>query len=107
MKFYDFIDKSPPIGKLVVIEGTERVLAERAVDVLLDRLLPADLRDLNLDRIASIEFSDAARLREALQAMPFLAERRVVVLTDAQTLKVAPRRDLLEAAQGYPRATRW
>jgi DNA polymerase III delta subunit len=102
MKFYDFVDKAPAIGKLVVIEGTERVLADRAVDVLLDRLLPIDVRELNLERIPSIEFTDPSRLREAVQAMPFLAERRVVLLTDAQTLKAQPRRDLWEAAQAVP-----
>ncbi len=102
MKFYDFIDKTPAIPKLVIVEGEERVLAERALDVLLERLLPPDVRDLNLDKIPAIEFSDAARLRESIQAMPFLADRRVVILTDAQTLKTQPRRDLLEAAQAVP-----
>ena len=41
LKFYDFLDKEPPIGNLVVIEGTERVLADRAFEVILDRLLAA------------------------------------------------------------------
>lgn len=102
MKFYDFVDKAPPIPKLVIVEGEERVLAERAVDTILDRLLPPDVRDLNLDRIASNDFTDAGRLRETLHAMPFLAERRVVVLNDAQTLRAQPRRDLLAAALDVP-----
>ena len=102
MKFYDFIDKAPKIGNLVVIEGEERALAERAIEVLLDRLLPPDMRDLNLDRFPSAEWSDASRLREAVQAMPFLAERRVVLVTDAQTLKAQQRRDLLAVAQNVP-----
>ena len=91
MKFYDFLDKEPPIGKLVVIEGTERVLADRALEVLLDRLLPADVRDLNLARFTADEAGDAGRVREALQAMPFLAERRVVVVTETQTMRADPR----------------
>jgi len=102
LKFYDFIDKAPKIGNLVVIEGEERALAERAIEVLLDRLLPPDMRDLNLDRFPSAEWSDASRLREAVQAMPFLAERRVVLVTDAQTLKAQQRRDLLAVAQNVP-----
>jgi DNA polymerase III delta subunit len=101
MKFYDFIDKAPKIGNLVVIEGTERALAERALDVLLDRLLP-DMRDLNLERIPASEWSDAGRVREAVQAMPFLAERRVVVIGDAQALRAQPRRDLLEVMGSVP-----
>jgi DNA polymerase III delta subunit len=102
LKFYDFVDKAPAIPKLVIVEGEERVLAERALEILLDRLLPADVRDLNLDKIPAIEFSDASRLRESVQSMPFLAERRVVILTDAQTLKAQPRRDLLDAALAVP-----
>lgn len=102
MKFYDFIDKSPKVGNLVVVEGTERALAERALDVLLERLLPPDMRELNLERIPAAEWSDAARAREAVSAMPFLADRRVVVVADAQSLKAAQRRELLEVMESVP-----
>ncbi|HET9030763.1 MAG TPA: hypothetical protein VFN49_11375 [Candidatus Aquilonibacter sp.] len=102
MKYYEFVDKQPKIGSVVVIEGTERALAERALDAVLDRLLPSDMRDLNLERFPAAEWSDAGRLREAVQAMPFLADRRVVVVTDAQALKAAPRRDLLAVAENVP-----
>ncbi|HTX55763.1 MAG TPA: hypothetical protein VMD47_01540 [Candidatus Acidoferrales bacterium] len=102
MKFYEFVDKAPKIGKIVVVEGTERVLAERALDLLLERLLPESLRELNLERIAAGEWSDATRAREAVSAMPFLAERRVVVVTDAQTLRAAARRELFEVMESVP-----
>lgn len=102
MKYYEFVDKEPKLGSLVVIEGTERALAERAVDAVLDRLLPPDMRDLNLERFPASEWSDAGRVREALSAMPFLADRRVVLVTDAQSLKAQPRRDLLAIAEDVP-----
>ncbi len=102
MKFYEFIDKSPKVGNLVVVEGTERALAERALEVLLERLLPPDMRELNLERIPAAEWTDAGRAREAVQAMPFLADRRVVVVSDAQTLKAQPRRDLFEVMESVP-----
>lgn len=102
MKFYEFVDKAPKLGAVVVIEGTERALAERALEIVLDRLLPPEMRDLNLERFPASEWSDASRLREAVQAMPFLADRRVVVVTDAQALKAQPRRDLLDVAQNVP-----
>lgn len=102
MKYYEFIDKAPKIGNLVVIEGTERALAERALEVLLDRVLPPDMRELNLERIAASEWNDAARAREAVSAMPFLADRRVVVVGDAQTLRAQPRRDLFEVMESVP-----
>ncbi len=102
MKFYDFLDKSPKIGNLVIVEGTDRALAERALEVLLDRLLPPDMRDLNLERVPASQWTDAARVREAVDAMPFLADRRVVVVTDAQALKAAARRELWEVAETVP-----
>jgi len=102
VKFYDFIDKAPKIGNLVVIEGTDRALADRALDVLLDRLLPPDMRELNLERIPASEWNDAARAREAVSAMPFLADRRVVVVSDAQTLRAQPRRELFEVMESVP-----
>lgn len=102
MKFYDFLEKQPKIPRVVVIEGTERVLAERALEALLDRLLPLDLRDLNAQRFSPAEASERGRLREAIAAMPFLAEHRVVIVTDVQTLKVDPRREIVDVAQSVP-----
>ena len=102
MKFYDFLDKQPAIGKLVVIEGTERTLADRALEVVLDRLLPADMRELNLARFTADDAGETARVREALQAMPFLAEHRVVVVSDTQTMRAEPRRGLWAVAQEVP-----
>jgi DNA polymerase III delta subunit len=102
VKYYDFVDKEPKIGSVVIVEGTERALAERALEILLDRLLPPDMRDLNMERFPASEWSDAGRVREAVQAMPFLADRRVVVVTDAQALKAQPRRDLLAVAEDVP-----
>jgi len=86
----------------VIVEGTERVLADRALEVALDRLLPVDVRDLNLARFAAETLGDVAPVREAVQAMPFLAERRVVVVTDTQTMRAAPRQELWDVAQGVP-----
>ncbi len=102
MKFYDFIEKSPAIGKLVIIEGTERTLADRALETVIDRILPADLRDMNLERYAAGQIDNTGRIREAVQAMPFLAASRVVAVTDAQSLKAAMRRELWEVAESVP-----
>jgi DNA polymerase III delta subunit len=102
VKFYDFIDKEPAIGKLVVIEGTERVLADRALEALLDRVLPSDVRELNLARFTADDVADVARVADAVAAMPFLADRRVVVVTDTQTLRADARRELFAVAQAVP-----
>ncbi len=102
LKFYDFVDKKPPIGKLVIVEGTERVLADRALELVLDCVLPADVRDMNLERFPAEQLDGTTRLREAVQAMPFLAASRAAVVTDAQTLKAAMRRELWDVAQTVP-----
>jgi DNA polymerase III delta subunit len=102
VKFYDFVDKAPSIGKLVIIEGTERVLADRALELVIDRVLPPDMRDMNLERFPASQLDGAGRVREAVQAMPFLASSRVIAVTDAQTLKAAMRRELWDAAQNVP-----
>jgi DNA polymerase III delta subunit len=102
LKFYEFLDKQPAIGKLVIIEGTERVFADRALEVVLDRLLPPEVRELNLSRFAPEDLGDLSSLRETLAAMPFLADRRVVVVTETQTMRADPRRDLWAAAQEVP-----
>ncbi len=102
MKYYEFIDKAPAVGRLVVIEGTARLLAEQALATLLDRVLPPDLRALNLSQFGPADLDDTAPIREAMQAMPFLADRRVVVINDAQTLRAQPRRDLFDLLQSVP-----
>lgn len=102
MKYYDFVEKKPAIGKLVIIEGTERVLAERALDMVIDRVLPPDMRDMNLERFPASQLDGGGRVREAVQAMPFLASSRVVAVTDAQTLKAAMRRELWDVAENVP-----
>jgi DNA polymerase III delta subunit len=78
------------------------VLADRALEVVLDRVLPPAVRDLNLARFAAESLGDVAMVREAVQAMPFLADRRVVVITDTQTMRSAPRQEVWDVAQNVP-----
>lgn len=103
MNFYEFLDKAPAIGKLVVIEGTDSLLAGRAMDALLDRLIPLDMRALNLDVIDGPTSDDLARaVADAAAAMPFLAERRVIAVRGCERLRAQPRRDLWAVAEAVP-----
>src|SRR5579875_176997 len=86
MKYYDFVDRLPPIGKLVIIEGVETLLAERALTILLDRLLPKEMRELNLDLFDGTEQEHVGKIADAIGAMPFLAERRRELWEVAQTI---------------------
>ncbi|HEX3465853.1 MAG TPA: hypothetical protein VHS78_17530 [Candidatus Elarobacter sp.] len=103
MKVYDFLDKSPKIDGLVIVEGEDPVLAQRVLDVLLDRLLPEDMRGLNCDVFDGPETEAIGRsVGDAVNAMPFLAERRVVVVRNCQRLRAQPRRDLWAVAENVP-----
>jgi len=103
VKYYDFLDKTPKIDGLVVIEGTDSVLAQRALDALLDRLIPLDMRALNLEVIDGPATDDLARIvADSVAAMPFLAERRVVAVRGCERLRAQPRRDLWAVAEAVP-----
>ncbi len=102
MKYYDFIDKRPAIGKLVVIEGVERIFAERALAAVIEATLPEHERDLNLDRFVAGEAASFGAVESAVAALPFLGSRRVVVVRGAHELRVDPRRALLAVAERVP-----
>jgi DNA polymerase III delta subunit len=103
MKFYEFLDKSPKIDGLVVIEGEDPILAQRALDAVLDRLIPEDMRALNCDVFDGPESDSIGRAAgDAVNAMPFLADRRVVVVRNCHRLRAQPRRDLWAVAESVP-----
>lgn len=103
MKFYDFLDKSPKIDGLVIVEGDDAILAQRALDAVLDRLLPEDMRALNCDVLDGPESDAIGRAAgDAVNAMPFLADRRVVVVRNCHRLRAQPRRDLWAVAENVP-----
>jgi DNA polymerase III delta subunit len=103
VKFYEFLDREPKIDGLVIVEGEDAILAQRALDAVLDRLLPEDLRALNCDVLEGPETDAIGRAAgDAVNAMPFLAERRVVVVRNCQRMRMQPRRDLWAVAENVP-----
>jgi DNA polymerase III delta subunit len=102
LKAYDFFDKPAKLGRLVVIEGTERALADRALALVVERLLEPSERDLNLDRFVANEAGSFDGVAGALAALPFLGTRRVAIVRGAHELRADPRRALLRVAQNAP-----
>jgi DNA polymerase III delta subunit len=100
--FYEFIDKAPAIGRLVVVEGTEHFLAHRAIATIVERKLAPAERELNLDRFVATELSSFAPVEAAVAALPFLGSTRVVVVENAHELRLEPRRALLAVAETVP-----
>jgi DNA polymerase III delta subunit len=102
MKFYEFIDKRPSLGKLVVIEGVERLLADRALTAVVESLLDPMERELNLDRFVATELATFGAVEAAVSALPFLGTRRVVIVRGAHELRADPRRALIAVAERVP-----
>ncbi len=102
MKFYDFLDKRPHVGRLVVVEGVERLLAERALATLVERILTPAERDLNLDRFNATELASFAPVEAAVAALPFLGSTRLVIVRGAHDLRADPRRALVAVAERVP-----
>jgi DNA polymerase III delta subunit len=102
VKFYDFIDKAPPIGKLVVVEGVERLFADRALSAIVERTIAPGERDLNVDRFMATELESFGTVEAAVAALPFLGAVRLVIVRGAHDVRAEPRRKLLAVAQGVP-----
>jgi hypothetical protein len=102
VKYYEFVDKAPALGKLIVIEGVERLFSERAIATIVERLLEPGERDLNLDRFIATEVDSFRVVEAAISALPFLGNTRVVVVRGAHDLRADPRRALAEVAKRVP-----
>lgn len=77
--------KAPPSGSYYV-HGSQPVLRDEAVAMLLDAALDPAMRDFNLD-ILSAQQIDPDALEAACATLPMMAERRVVVLRDVEAWK--------------------
>ncbi len=102
MKYYDFVDKAPKLARLVVVEGVERIFADRALALLVARAMPEAERDLNVDRFVASELDSFRPVEAAVAAFPFLGSVRVVVVRGAQDLRADPRRALVAVAERVP-----
>jgi DNA polymerase III delta subunit len=102
VKFYDFIDKAPAIGRLVIVEGTEPLFAQRAIAAVVDRILDPAVRDLNRDTFVGPELDGVAAVADATAAMPFMGTSRLIVVRQTEDMRAAPRRALWDVAQSVP-----
>lgn len=71
---------------MYLLHGEEDLLVEQALAALLDRLIPAQERSLNLDVIRADEIT-IMDLITRVDTLPFFGQRRVVVVKDAHAWK--------------------
>lgn len=84
------------------LHGEEDVLKDEAVRFLIDRTVPPDVRDFNLDQRSAAE-QDAEALHALLNTPPMLAERRAVVLRGVEQLRAKSKaREALVAYIKHP-----
>lgn len=68
------------------LHGSEAILKDEALALLLDRTLDPGLRDFNLDYL-SAQQTEPDQLAAACSTLPMMADRRVVVLRDVEAWK--------------------
>ncbi len=83
-----------------LFHGADDYLKEERVRAVVARATDPSTRDFNLEQLRGAE-CDVAALSSALEALPMLAERRVVVLRDPSALK-KPARERLERHLASP-----
>src|SRR5579864_3801952 len=77
-----------PLPNLIIISGKEHLLADDVLKQIVASTLPDEsLRPLNLDTLDAPTTDDFSVLAEKLQALPFLADRRIVTVRAAVELR--------------------
>jgi DNA polymerase-3 subunit delta len=80
MQLFKSIRSEKP-GKLYLFHGPEEFTKEQALSQLTDRLVPPKFRDLNYQMIDGTETS-ADAIIAACETLPFLSDRRLIVVKD-------------------------
>jgi DNA polymerase-3 subunit delta len=96
--------RSGKLGSLYLFDGPEAWLKDRAVRAIVDKLITADSRDFNLEKYSGNNCSPAA-IVNAVQSLPFLGDRRVVILTEANDLSAGDQRIVAEGIAGLSSTT--
>jgi DNA polymerase-3 subunit delta len=78
-----------------LLHGPDEFLKERAVQEILQKVVPPELKEFNLDVLYGDE-TDAATIVDRAASLPMMAERRVVLVRNVNDLPADERRKILE-----------
>jgi DNA polymerase-3 subunit delta len=102
------LDQHAQVEKPVVyvVHGDDQLAIHRFIDTLIDRMGDRSMADLNTSRLDGKQASEE-ELRSAVNSMPFLAERRLVILTNptARLSTDAGRKRFQALLDGLPDST--
>ncbi len=90
--------KAGTVGGILIFHGPEEYVKDRTLDALRDRLVPKDFIDLNYQYLEG-ERANAAEIRRAVETLPFMAEKRLVVVRDYPMLARSARGSGLDTKQ--------
>lgn len=80
--FFDLVKKGS-IGDAYLMEGPEEYIKQQALERLKEKLLPAGLEEMNLTELTD---PDADALIAAAETLPFMGEKRLVVIRECNLL---------------------
>ncbi len=80
--FFDLVKKGT-IGDAYLMEGVEEYIKQQALERLKEKLLPAGLEEMNLTELTD---PDADALIAAAETLPFMGEKRLVVVRECGLL---------------------
>lgn len=89
---------SGDMGGIFVFHGPEEYVKDRALEALKARLVPAELEPLNFLLLEN-EHACAAEIRRASETLPFMTEKRLVVVRDYPMLAKSSRGSGLDTKQ--------
>jgi DNA polymerase-3 subunit delta len=96
--------RSGKLGTLYLFDGPEAWLKDRAIQGIVDKLIQPASRDFNLEKFSGANCAPGAVVT-AVQSLPFLGERRVVILQQASELSAGDQRIVAEGIADLPSST--
>ena len=95
------IIRSGKVQSLYLFDGPENWLKERALNQLISKLVPPESKDFNMERLDGNSCS-AGDIINAAQGLPFLGDRRLIVVSAAEELAAADSRAVGEILTDLP-----
>ena len=89
---------SGDMGGIFVFHGPEEYVKDRALEALKARLVPPELEPLNFLLLEN-EHANAAEIRRAAETLPFMTEKRLVVVRDYPPIAKGARGSGLDTRQ--------
>lgn len=96
--------RSGKIGSLYLFDGPENWWKDRVLNQILVKLVPPESKDFNLERLDGRSCS-GGDIVNAIQGLPFLGDRRVVVVQATEELSAADARLVGENLASMPAST--